>query len=168
MVFLAESTTVSSVTAAVGDKVSDGSTIVTVSAAAQQVVVEVPAADQPLVVPGLAVTVGTVAATITSLRSVERNGAVAVEAVINPSAPLLGADNGATVKVSLVFESNNDVLIGPAEAVLSHLDGTYAVQVETASGAIQWVTVQVLGVSGGNVGVSGTGLAEGTLLVVPA
>ena len=171
VVFLPTSTTVSSVSAEVGDSVGDGDTIVTLAAATQDVVIDVPDGDESFVVPGLAVTMGSANGTITLLRSVERDGAVVVQAVITPSVPIEGVANGGTVTVTITRDAlpgnATNVLIAPAAALLSHIDGTYAVQVQAADGAVTWHSVDLLGVSGSKVAIRGDGIADGTLVLVP-
>jgi peptidoglycan hydrolase-like protein with peptidoglycan-binding domain len=167
VVFLPTAATVNSVTAKVGDAVSDGDVIVTLAAATQEVVVDVPAADQAVVTPGLQVTIGSGTGTVSLLRSADRNGTVAVEAVITPSAPIQNASNGATVKVTVKVNGASGVLLVPATALVSKLDGTYAVEVRHSDGTDAWVTVEMLGVSGTNVGVRGDGITQGTTVLVP-
>lgn len=171
IVFLPTTTTVNGVTAEVGDAVGDGDTIVTLTAATQDVVIDVPDGDESFVVPGLAVKLGSGAGTVTLLRSVERDSAVVVQAVITPSAPIEDVANGGTVKVTITIDAlpgdASNVLIAPANALLSHIDGTYAVQVQAADGSVTWCTVELLGVSGNKVAIRGDGIADGTLVLVP-
>ena len=65
------------------------------------------------------------------------------------------------------MQNDAGVLIAPAEALVSRLDGTYAVEVKAADGTTKWLTVDLLGVSGGNVAIRGDGLTEGTTLLLP-
>lgn len=171
VVFLPTTTTVGSVTAKVGDAVGDGDTIVTLTAATQDVVIDVPDGDESFVVPGLEVALGPATGTISLLRSVERDGAVVVQAVIAPSAPIEDAANGATITVTITRDAlpgeESNVLIAPAMALLSHIDGTYAVQVQATDGTVTWHTVELLGVSGNKVAIRGDGIADGTLVLVP-
>ena len=166
--FLPASTTVSTVDRVVGDTVGDGDTVMTLATPTQQVLVDVPAGDEAQVVPGLAVGIGDVQGTVSRLRSADRNGAVVVEAVITPATTIANATNGSAVKVTLTLQNDAGVLIAPAEALVSRLDGSYAVQVQTSDGTTKWLTVDLLGVSGANVGIRGDGLSEGTVLLLPA
>lgn len=168
VVFLPSSTTVSAVAQVVGDTVGDGDTVLTLATPTQVVLVDVPAGDEAQVVPGLAVGIGDVQGTVSRLRSADRNGAVVVEAVIAPATAIANATNGSSVKVTLTLQNDAGVLIAPAEALVSRLDGTYAVQLETSDGATKWLTVELLGVSGANVAIRGDGLSEGTVLLLPA
>jgi uncharacterized membrane protein YgcG len=168
VVFLPSSTTVSSVTRAVGDTVSDGDAVMSLAAPSQVVLIDVPAGDEAQVVPGLSVGIGTVKGTVSRLRSADQNGAVVVEAVVTPAAPIENATNGSDVKVTLTLDNNSGALIAPAEALVSRLDGSYAVQVKTPDGTTKFVTVDLLGVSGGNVAIRGADLTEGTAILLPA
>ena len=168
VVFLPSGTTVSAVDQAVGDTVGDGDTVMTLAAATQEVLVDVPAGDESKVVPGLAVQIGDVQGTVSRLRSADRDGTVSVEAVIAPATPIANATNGTAVKVTLTLQDDSGVLLAPAEALVSRLDGTYAVQVQTSDGTTKWLTVELLGVSGGNVALRGTGLTDGTVVLLPA
>ena len=168
VVFLPTSTTVSTVARAVGDTVGDGDTVLTLSASTQQVLVDVPAGDEAKVVPGLTVGIGNVQGTVSRLRSADRNGTVVVEAVITPATAIENATTGTAVKVTLTLQDDAGVLIAPAEALVSRLDGTYAVQTKTADGTTKWLTVELLGVSGGNVAIRGPEVSEGTVVLLPA
>lgn len=174
VVFLPTTTTVSNVSASVGDLVSDGDTIVTLAAPAQDVVIDVPDGTEAFIVPGLEVGLGSGTGTVSLLRSTERDGAVVVQAVITPTAAIEGAINGSAVKVTVQFDAVDDVLIVPADALLSKIDGSYAVQIKAADGTVSWVTVDKIAVSANKVGIRAaesegpTTLAEGSLVLVPA
>jgi peptidoglycan hydrolase-like protein with peptidoglycan-binding domain len=168
VVFLPPTATVSAVARAVGDTVGDGDTVLTLAAPTQEVLIDVPAGDEAAVVPGLTVGIGSIQGTVSRLRSANRNGAVVVEAVITPATPIDKATNGTAVKVTLTLQNEAGVLLTPAEALASRLDGTYAVQLQTADGTTKWLTVELLGVSGGDVAIRGTDLTEGTVLLLPA
>jgi len=167
VVFLPSATTVSTVTRVVGDTVGDGDTMMTLASPTQTVVIDVPTGDEARVVPGLSVGIGNVQAAVSRLRSANRNGTVVVEAVITPVTPIENATNGTAVKVKITLQDQAGVLIAPAEALVSRLDGTYAVQPQTTDGTTKWLTVELLGVSGGNVAIRGTDLKEGTVLLLP-
>ena len=87
--------------------------------------------------------------------------------MITPATAIANATNGSAVKVTLTLQHDAGVLIAPAEALVSRLDGSYAVQVQTSDGTIKWLTVDLLGVSGANVAIRGDGLSEGTVLLLP-
>jgi peptidoglycan hydrolase-like protein with peptidoglycan-binding domain len=168
VVFLPTSTTVSAVARVVGDTVGDGDAVLTLATPTQEVLIDVPTGDEAQVVPGLAVKIGQVQGSVSRLRSADRNGSVIVEAVIAAAAPIDSAGNGSAVKVTLTLPNNSGVLIAPAEALVSRLDGTYAVQERAADGSTKWVTVELLGVSDGSVAIRGADVSEGAELLVPA
>jgi peptidoglycan hydrolase-like protein with peptidoglycan-binding domain len=168
VVFLPASTTVSSVARVVGDTVGDGDTVLTLATPTQEVLVDVPAGDEAQVVPGLTVGIGDVQGTVSRLRSADQNGTAVVEAVITPATAIANASNGSSVKVTLTLQNDAGVLIAPAEALVSRLDGSYAVQLQTSDGTTKWLPVELLGVSGANVAIRGDGLSEGTVLLLPA
>ena len=168
VVFLPASTTVSAVARAVGDTVGDGDAVLTLATPTQEVLIDVPTGDEALVVPGLAVKIGQVEGAVTRLRSANRNGSVVVEALITPAAAIAGAANGSAVKVTLTLVDNSGALIVPAAALASKLDGTYAVEEQAADGSTKWLTVELLGASGGNVAIRGDGVTEGINLLLPA
>jgi hypothetical protein len=167
VVFVPTATTVTSVGQHIGDEVGDGDSVVTLAGTTQEVIITVPTEDQPFVEPGTTVTVADTEATVTALRSAESNGSVTVQAVIVPSEPLDAVD-GSAVKVRLSIEQATGVLLVPADALLSRLDGTYVVQTGADADHHEFVTVQLLGVSNGKAGIRGDGLADGTTVWVPA
>lgn len=172
VVFLPTTTTVTAVNATVGDEVGDGDTVLTVSAPAQSVVIDVPGGTESIIVPGLVVAIGDVEGTVSYLRSIERDGSVVVQAVIAPSAELEGATDGSTTTVQVVIEGQDGVLLVAAEALVSKLDGSYAVQVSTDGttnpATATWVDVDLLGTTGSKVGIRGDGLTDGTTVLQPA
>jgi len=90
-----------------------------------------------------------------------------VQAVIAPDSALTGLENGSTVTVTVNLGGVDGVLVVPAEAVVSRLDGSYAVQLQTAGGATQWHTVEILTVSGSSVGIRGDGVEAGATVLLP-
>ncbi|HNJ97949.1 MAG TPA: peptidoglycan-binding protein [Ilumatobacteraceae bacterium] len=168
VVFLPADTSVAQVDVAVGDAVADGDQVLTLTGTAQEVVIEVPTEDQALFAPGLNVTVGDTTGVVQLLRSAERDGSVVVEAVIVPATPLEGAGNGATVSVSAKLVQLTGALLVPTEALVSRLDGSYALQVVGDGGSVTFVAVDVLGTAGSRAAVSGTGIEVGTQVMQPA
>ncbi len=156
VVFLPAATTVTAVARVVGNTVSDGDAVLTLATPTQEVLIDVPTGDEVRVVPGLEVKIGQVSGVVTRLRSANRNGSVIVEAMIAPAAPIADAGNGSAVKVTLTLQNNTGALIAPAEALVSRLDGTYAVEQQAADGSTRWLTVELLGVSGGEVAIRGS------------
>jgi hypothetical protein len=172
VVFLAGPTTVSAVDATVGAEVGDGDAVLTLAATTQQVVVEVPDSLQDVVAQGSTVELGggasTVVGTVTALRSAPGDMGIVVEAVVSPAEPLVDALDGASIDVSVTIGGSTGVLVVPSEAVVSRLDGTYALQVVAADGSTAWATVEVVTTSGNRVGVVGDGIDAGTTVLVPA
>ncbi|HEX2783021.1 MAG TPA: peptidoglycan-binding domain-containing protein, partial [Ilumatobacteraceae bacterium] len=117
IVFLPSTTSVTAVERRVGDSVGEGDAVLQLASPTQDVVIDVPAGDEALVVPGLSVTIGDVQGTVTQLRSAEADGAVVVEAVITPATAIDGATNGSAVKVTLTLENATGVLLVPTEAL---------------------------------------------------
>jgi membrane fusion protein, multidrug efflux system len=167
VVFLPSTTSVTAVEQSVGDSVGEGDAVLQLATSTQDVVITVPDGDEALVVAGLSVTIGDVQGTVTQLRSAEADGAVVVEAVIAPATAIDGATSGSTVKVTLTLQNATGVLLVPAEALISRLDGTYAIQVGTTDEPANWLTVEIVGVSGANVAIRADGLTEGTLVLLP-
>lgn len=166
--FLASSATVSQVNVAIGDDVADGASIALLAGTAQQIVIDVPDGLETFLTPGVVVQLaGEAEGTVSLLRSIEREGAVVVQAIITPTAPLAGATSGTIVKVRVPTQRMDDVLIVPREALVSRLDGSYAVQVVTAPGKTEFRSVQVLGESGSDCAISGDDIAAGVEILLP-
>lgn len=69
------------------------------------------------------------------------------------------------MKASQVIARN--VLVAPAAALVSHVDGRYEVAVVAADGSTRTAPVEVGVSANGSVEVRGDGVAEGTRVVVP-
>ena len=167
VVFVGADITVTGTDVVVGDAVGDGDAILSLSAASQQVVIDVPDGDEAYLVPGLIVKIGSGEGTVTLLRSTERDGAVVVQAVITPTGEIEGADNGSTVTVTIALSSLDGVLLVPTEALVSRIDGSYAVQVQAEDGTNSFVEVELLGVSGSSAAIRGDGIEAGTQVMQP-
>jgi peptidoglycan hydrolase-like protein with peptidoglycan-binding domain len=167
VVFLPSASTVSAVQTKIGAAIGEGDKVVSLAASNQDVVIKVPTGDEAFVVPGFAVKIGDVDGTVSLLRSATQSGATVVEAVITPAAPIKGTANGATVRVIIQHDGLSGVLLAPAAALASRLDGSYAVQVVDAGGAVSWVQVEVLATANGSVAIRGTGIGEGTKVLQP-
>jgi hypothetical protein len=130
-------------------------------AVGDQVVITLPSGKTT---PGKVATVGKVA-------SKDSDGNVTVEVLITPAKPKeTGQLDQAPVQVAIVSETVKNVLTVPVNALLALANGGYAVEVVNAGGAHQLiaVTTGLFDDSAGRVEVSGTGLAEGQNVVVPA
>ncbi len=166
VVFIAADTTVTAQLAAVGDDVTDGTAIVSLAGSSLHVVIEVPTELQTIVTPGLDVDIAGTAGVVSVLRSAERDSTTVVQALITPTAPL-DDPTGTVVAVRLEVTSAIGATIVPAEALVSRLDGTYAVQVGSPDGPHEFLPVTVLAVSGGDVAVQSDQLDEGMAVLVP-
>ena len=170
IVFVPSAATVQSVNIAVGDDVADGTVALVLAAASQQVVIDVPDGDEALITPGLEVGLGGSGGNtgiVTLLRSVERSGSVVVQAVIAPSTTLDAVD-GAVVTVTVSVDELDGVLVVPSEALVSRLDGNYALQVLLPDGTSEFRSVEILGVSGSTAAVRGEGIEAGMEVLQPA
>ncbi len=168
IVFVPMKSSVTTVSKLVGSKVGDGDSVLTLTAATQNVVIDVPAGDQAQVVPGLKVKIGQVDGEVKQLRSAIMGGTAVVQAVLTPSEPLASVSAGSTVKVTFTVVMATNVLLVPASALVSRLDGTYAVQVGTTYASAAWKSVKLLGVSGGTAAIEGDSLDASTKVLVPA
>lgn len=163
LVFVPHDAAVASVTVAVGDTVSDGDEVVALTGVGQQVVVDVPVELQARVEPAQTVEVGGVEGVVSRLRSTDDG---TVQALVVPSEPLADAA-GASVAVTFETIVATDALIVPTEAVVSLLDGSYAVDV--AQGARRrHVPVEIVGVSGIRTAIESDELDAGSTVLSPA
>jgi peptidoglycan hydrolase-like protein with peptidoglycan-binding domain len=168
VVFIPKAMTVLAVSHTVGDAVGDGDVVVTLAGSSQQVQIIAPTNDQPYLVPGFKVDLGSAGTgTVTSLNSVTQSGTAAVQVVIAPSSPIGGVANGGSVTVTLNIDVADHVLIVPAQALASRLDGSYAVEVKSADGSVHWTPVHFVAVAGLNVGITASGLGAGTVVLMP-
>ncbi len=150
----------------------------------QHVTVDLEAAKQDLAVEGQAVTVtlpdGTelggevaeVSATVASAPAEDGGGqedeaesTVEVTVAVDDPEAVAGLES-APVKVELVAETREDVLVVPVEALLALREGGYAVELVEGD-SVELVPVETGMFAGGLVEVSGEGLAEGALVGVP-
>ncbi len=109
--------------------------------------------------------------TITAIGTVTdaSTGAVSFTGTVSVADP--GRDHGivdqAPIKVKASQVIARDVLVVPAAALVSHVDGRYEVTVVGADGSTRPVPVEVGVSANGSVEVRGTGIAAGTRVVVP-
>ena len=121
-------------------------------------------------VPGTVQAIGTVA-TIRAPAgdaTMDRAGPATIEVTVTlPDQAALGTLDSAPVEVALVAARADDVLCVPVAALVALTGGGYGVQV--VDGATIRVVPVTLGMfAGGRVEVSGPGIAEGAVVVVPA
>lgn len=177
IVFVPSNVTVTAIDAGVGDDVTSGDLIMSVSASTQSVVVDLTADQISMFGVGQSVVIETgssdeqpISGAVTARRSVTSDDAIGVQATITPSGPT-GVADGVSVDVIVEFDSAVDLTAAaliPAEALLSRLDGTYAVQVRQSDGSSQWITVDVVQFSGASVAITGDGIVAGIDVLVPA
>jgi multidrug efflux pump subunit AcrA (membrane-fusion protein) len=168
VVFLPRATTVTAQLVSVGDEVGDGTPVLELSGSSQHVVITVPDELQSTLVPGLAVEAGGQAATVTRLEGGESDDALSVQATVTPSQTVEDWAAGDVVKVEVSEVQVQDALLVPSDALVSRLDGGYALQVSMTDGQHAYVAVEVLGVSNGKAAVRGSGVTEGLTIYRPA
>jgi hypothetical protein len=61
-----------------------------------------------------------------------------------------------------------DQLLVATEAIVSRLDGTYAVEIPGATGGHSFLPVQVVAVSGNRTAITGDGVTEAMTVLAPA
>ncbi|WP_433355219.1 peptidoglycan-binding protein [Micromonospora saelicesensis] len=166
-----------------GDLTQPGQAVLTYTGTSRVVTVELDVDDQRLAKRDAKVTVrlpdgGTVAGTISTVETVVQAGATGANgqagdaetkievtvAVTDPKA-LTGFDQ-ASADVTFTVSERRDVLTVPVAALLALAEGGYGVQV--AEGDASRVLAVTTGLfADGRVEVTGTGLTEGTSVVVP-
>lgn len=168
VVFIAHDATVATVDVAVGDDVQDGTEVLQLTGTQQQVVITVPDELQTALTPSTPVGLGDGTGVVTRLRSADGDdGTVTVQALITPDAAL-DAAAGTTVKVTLSTTVAADALLVQTDALVSMLDGRYALEVPESDGSSRFVPVEVMGVSGNRTAISGDGLTDGMTVLAPA
>lgn len=109
--------------------------------------------------------------TITAIGTVTDASTGAVSFTGTVSVPDPGRDHGivdqAPIKVKASQVIARNVLVAPAAALVSHVDGRYEVAVVAADGSTRTAPVEVGVSANGSVEVRGDGVAEGTRVVVP-
>lgn len=153
--------------AAMGAEIGDGDAVLTLSGTSQRVVLTVPDDLRASVTPGLTVDIGGTEGVVTRLRSAESDGSAVVQAIVTPRATL-EVDDGATVRVTIAVTTQAGQLTVPADALVSRLDGSYAVQVPRTDGPHRFVSVEVLAIGNGVVAIRSTDLHAGDAVLVPA
>jgi biotin carboxyl carrier protein len=171
VVFIAHTGTVTGTSVSVGDEVQDGSSVLSLSGTVQQVIIEVPPELQSNVTPSMGVDIAGTPGTVQRLRSAVVTDAgvdsVTVQAVIVPDTPLT-SPAGSVVKVTISYAVATDQLVVATEAIVSRLDGGYAVEVADADGGRSFVPVDVVAVSGNRTAITGEGITESMTVLAPA
>jgi hypothetical protein len=186
-VFLPSAIRVTTVSGQLGGTAQAGQAIMSGTSTAREVTIDLDASQQSQVqagdqvtitlpdgttTPGLISSVGTVATTPPSSQGGGNNPSpTTITVLVNPTNPAAtGTWDQAPVNVTITTGSVSNVLVVPVDALLAQVGGGYAVEVGGANGGRHLVPVS-LGLfddAHGLVQVSGSGLAAGQRVVVPA
>jgi HlyD family secretion protein len=183
VVFVPSAARVTAVSATLGAPAAPGQPVLTATSTARQVSIDLDAAQQSQVAvgdrvtitlpndqttPGVISSVGTVATAPTANSS---NSSPTITVLVNPTDPAAtGTWDQAPVEVSITTGSVKNALVVPVDALLALAGGGYGVEAVGADGIHHLVDVS-LGLfddADGLVQVSGSGLAAGQKVVVPA
>jgi hypothetical protein len=185
-VFLPTAVRVTTMSATLGGTVQAGQSIMQGTTTTRQVTIALDAAQQSEMkvgdkvtitlpnnqtTPGLISSVGTVATTPASSVSGSANSSPTITVLVSPTDPTAtGTWDQASVNVTITTGSVTNVLVVPVDALLAQSGGTYAVEVAGANGArhLVPVTLGLFDDADGLVQVTGSGLAAGQRVVVPA
>ena len=183
VVFLPSAARITTVSATLGAPAQPGGPILTATSTTRQVTIALDASQQSEIkvgdkvtitlpdgqtTPGVVSTVGTVA-TAPALGSSDSTPTIPVE--VTPSDPAAtGSLDQAPVQVSITTASVKNALVVPVNALLALGGGGYAVEVSRADDIhrIVNVTLGLFDDADGLVQVTGSGLASGQNVVVPA
>jgi multidrug efflux pump subunit AcrA (membrane-fusion protein) len=139
----------------------------------QKIVLQLPVDDRDLIEDGSAVMVeladGTEQDAVVSTIGAPVTGesGSTVEVVVVPVEPIDDAWTGTNVTVHVTSDLAEQVLTVPVSALLALVEGGYAVEVIEAGESTRLVAVETGMFADGLVEVSGDGLSEGLLVVVP-
>jgi peptidoglycan hydrolase-like protein with peptidoglycan-binding domain len=119
-------------------------------------------------VDGTVASVGSVATAAPAATGGAATGPATIEVIVTvPNQSVLGTLDQAPVVVELVSASVRNVLTVPVAALVAFAEGGYGVQVMTGP-ASRFVAVRLGMFADGRVQITGEGIAEGTLVAVPA
>ena len=139
----------------------------------QKIVLQLPVDDRDLIEDGSAVVVeladGTELDAVVSTIGAPVTGesGSTVEVVVVPVEPIDDAWTGTNVSVHVTSDLAEQVLTVPVSALLALVEGGYAVEVVDADDSTRLVAVETGMFADGVVEISGEGLSEGLLVVVP-
>jgi peptidoglycan hydrolase-like protein with peptidoglycan-binding domain len=139
----------------------------------QKIVLQLPVDDRDLIEDGSAVVVeladGTELDAVVSTIGAPVTGesGSTVEVVVVPVGPIDDAWTGTNVTVHVTSDLAQQVLTVPVSALLALVEGGYAVEVMDAGDSTRLVAVETGMFADGVVEISGEGLSEGLLVVVP-
>jgi hypothetical protein len=183
VVFLPTSARISAISATLGAPVGPGQSVMSATSNARQVSIPLDADQQSQVAvgdhvtitlpdnqntPGVISSVGTVAVAPAAGSS---GSSATITVLVNPTDPAAtGTWDQAPVQVSITTGSVSNALVVPVDALLAQADGGYAVEVVGADGIHRLVPVStgLFDDADGLVQVTGSGLAVGQRVVVPA
>jgi hypothetical protein len=183
VVFLPTAARISAVSATLGASVGPGQSVISATSSARQVSIPLDADQQSEVAvgdhvtitlpdnqntPGVISSVGTVAVAPAAGSS---DSSPTITVLVNPADPgATGTWDQAPVEVSITTGSVSDALVVPVDALLAQSDGGYAVEVVGAGRVHRLVPVSpgLFDDADGLVQVTGSGLAAGQQVVVPA
>lgn len=185
-VFLPTAARVTALSAALGAPAEPGQSVMSAASTTRQVSIALDAAEQSEVsvgdkvtitlpnnenTPGVISSVGTVATTPSPNGSSSSGSSPTITVLVNPTDPsVTGTWDQAPVEVSITTGSVANVLVVPVDALLALSGGGYAVE-EVEPGYIHRLVPVSLGLfddAEGMVEVTGSGLAAGQRVVVPA
>jgi hypothetical protein len=182
-VFLPSAARVTAVSATLGAPAQPGAPVLTATSTARQVTIALDAAQQSEIkvgdnvtitlpnnqtTPGVVSSMGTVA---TAPASGSSNSTPTIAVDITPTDPAAtGNLDQAPVTVSITTASVKDALVVPVDGLLALAGGGYAVEVVSSAGlhSLVPVTLGLFDDADGLVAVTGSGLAAGQRVVVPA
>jgi hypothetical protein len=186
VVFLPTAARVTAASATLGAPASPGQPVLSAASTTRQVSIALDAAEQSEVAvgdkvtitlpnnentPGVISSVGTVAAVAAAASSNTPNSSPTITVLVNPTDPAAtGTWDQAPVEVSITTGAVANVLVVPVDALLALSGGGYGVEVAGADDIHRLVPVS-LGLfddAEGMVQVTGSGLAAGQRVVVPA
>jgi hypothetical protein len=183
VVFLPTAARISAVSATLGASVGPGQSVISATSSARQVSIPLDADQQSEVAvgdhvtitlpdnqstPGVISSVGTVAVAPAAGSS---DSSPTITVLVNPADPAAtGTWDQAPVEVSITTGGVSDALVVPVDALLAQSDGGYAVEVVGADRVHRLVPVSpgLFDDADGLVQVTGSGLAAGQQVVVPA
>jgi peptidoglycan hydrolase-like protein with peptidoglycan-binding domain len=178
VIFLDGAVRVASRAVEVGDQAAPGRKLLTVSGTRRVVEVDLDTGDQAMArkgakvgieLPGGKETTGKISKVGTVAKAIpeEQGGGSTIDVEISISGRGAGRLDQAPVTVHLESERVKDVLTVPVEALLALREGGFGVEV-VEGGATRLLAVETGAYGAGRVEVSGTGLAEGMKVGVPA
>jgi hypothetical protein len=180
VVFLPSAVRVTAISATLGSTAAPGQAVLTGTSTTRQVTIALDAAQQSevavgdkvgITLPSGTTTPGVVSSVGTVAIAGQNGGSPTITVEVTPTDPTAtGSLDQAPVQVSITTATASHALVVPVDALLALSTGGYAVEVIGADGLHHLVAVS-LGLfddADGDVQVTGSGLAAGQRIVVPA